>query len=82
MDGIYEALERRVVELEERLAAEPGAVRKKAGRVIDEVLDGLDTGALRVCEPTADGWVVHAWVKRAILLSFARFDNVAEAREI
>lgn len=30
----------------------------------------LDRGALRVAEPTADGWVVHAWVKRAILLYF------------
>jgi len=77
MDVIYEALEHRVVELEERLMAEPGAVRKKAGRVIDEVLEGLDTGALRVAEPADGGWVVHAWVKRAILLSFARFDNVA-----
>ena len=77
MNFMYETLERRVVELEERLSAAPGAVRKKAGRVIDEVLDGLDTGALRVCEPSGDGWIVHAWVKRAILLSFARFDNVA-----
>jgi 2,3,4,5-tetrahydropyridine-2-carboxylate N-succinyltransferase len=72
---MFDELERRVVALEERLTADPAAVRKKPGRVIDEVLDGLDTGALRVCEPSDDGWVVHAWIKRAILLSFARFDN-------
>jgi 2,3,4,5-tetrahydropyridine-2-carboxylate N-succinyltransferase len=72
MDG---SLEARVVELEERLAADPKAVKKKAGRVIDEVLEALDTGVLRVCEPIEGEWVVHPWVKRAILLSFARFDN-------
>ncbi len=72
-----EALERRVVELEDRLAAEPEAVKKKAGRVVDEVLDGLDNGILRVCEPREGEWVVHAWIKRAILLSFARYDIVS-----
>ena len=69
-----ESLESRIVELEERLADKPGAIKKKPGRVVEEVLDALDTGKLRVCEPTADGWVVHPWVKRAILLSFSRFD--------
>jgi 2,3,4,5-tetrahydropyridine-2-carboxylate N-succinyltransferase len=75
MSLIIEALESRLVALEERLADEPGAIRKKPGRVIDDVLEALDTGALRVCEPSSGDWVVHAWVKRAILLSFARFDN-------
>ena len=35
---------------------------------------GLDRGELRVAEPTADGWVVHAWLKRAILLYFRIMD--------
>jgi 2,3,4,5-tetrahydropyridine-2-carboxylate N-succinyltransferase len=70
-------LQARLVALEERLADEPGAIRKKAGRVVDEILDGLDTGALRVCTPGEGGWTVNEWVKRAILLSFARYDNVA-----
>jgi 2,3,4,5-tetrahydropyridine-2-carboxylate N-succinyltransferase len=34
------------------------------------VIDALDRGALRVAEPTAEGWIVHAWVKRAILQYF------------
>jgi 2,3,4,5-tetrahydropyridine-2,6-dicarboxylate N-succinyltransferase len=72
-----EALEQRVVELEERLASEPEAVKKKPGRVVDEVLEALDNGTLRVCEPQDEEWVVHAWVKRAILLSFARYDIVS-----
>ena len=77
MSFIIEELESRLIALEERLASDPAAIRKKPGRVIDDVLEALDTGTLRVCEPSGDGWVVHAWVKRAILLSFARFDNVA-----
>jgi 2,3,4,5-tetrahydropyridine-2,6-dicarboxylate N-succinyltransferase len=70
-------LEAQIVALEERLAAEPQAVRKKPGRIVDEVLAALDTGEIRVCEPQGDEWVVHAWVKRAILLSFARYQNEA-----
>jgi 2,3,4,5-tetrahydropyridine-2-carboxylate N-succinyltransferase len=70
-------LEERVVALEERLAEEPDAIRKKPGRVVEEVLAALDEGRLRVCEPREGEWVVNAWVKRAILLSFARFDNEA-----
>jgi 2,3,4,5-tetrahydropyridine-2,6-dicarboxylate N-succinyltransferase len=70
-------LESRVVELEERMTTEPDAVRRKPGRVVDEVLEALDTGGLRVCEPVDGEWVVHAWVKRAIVLSFARFEIVS-----
>jgi 2,3,4,5-tetrahydropyridine-2-carboxylate N-succinyltransferase len=76
-----DSLEARIVELEERLADKPDAIKKKAGRVVEEVLDLLDTGKLRVCEPTDDGWVVHPWVKRAILLSFSRFDNARIVEE-
>jgi 2,3,4,5-tetrahydropyridine-2-carboxylate N-succinyltransferase len=79
MDGTLEA---RVVELEERLAADPKAVKKKAGRVVDEVLEALDTGMLRVCEPIDGEWVVHPWVKRAIVLSFARFDSARIVEDV
>jgi len=75
------SLEERIVALEERLASDPDAVQKKAGRVIVEVLGLLDTGGLRVCEPDGDEWIVHAWIKRAILLSFKRFDNARIVEE-
>jgi 2,3,4,5-tetrahydropyridine-2-carboxylate N-succinyltransferase len=71
-----ETLEDQIIALEERLKTEPEAVKKKPGRILDEVLAALDEGAVRVCEPAGDDWVVHPWVKRAILLSFARYDNV------
>ncbi len=70
-----ETLEAKVVELEERLVSEPKAVRKKPGRVIDEVLEALDTGTLRVCAPVDGEWVVYPWVKRAIVLAFSRFES-------
>src|SRR5579875_3382284 len=57
------------------LAADPRAVRTKAGQVIDEVIDLLDKGRLRVCEPVGDEWITHAWVKQAILLYFARRES-------
>jgi len=37
---------------------------------IREVIDLLDGGSLRVAEPTADGWQVNEWVKKAVVLYF------------
>jgi 2,3,4,5-tetrahydropyridine-2,6-dicarboxylate N-succinyltransferase len=59
----------------EALARGEGDVRGHDGTPVDEVLARLDEGTLRVCEPQEGQWVTHAWVKRAILLSFARFDS-------
>lgn len=65
------ALERAVAQL----VADNSAVRGAAGSVVDEIVDLLDRGELRVCEPGPSGWVTHAWVKQAILLYFARHDS-------
>ncbi|HEX3347098.1 MAG TPA: 2,3,4,5-tetrahydropyridine-2,6-dicarboxylate N-succinyltransferase [Acetobacteraceae bacterium] len=43
-------------------------------RVVESVLDALDTGALRVAEPSDRGWKVNDWAKKAVLLSF-RLNN-------
>ena len=37
---------------------------------IRKVIDLLDEGTLRVAEPTADGWQVNEWVKKAVVLYF------------
>jgi 2,3,4,5-tetrahydropyridine-2-carboxylate N-succinyltransferase len=42
---------------------------------VEQVLDALDAGHLRVAEPTPAGWVVHAWIKQAVLLSFRLAEN-------
>lgn len=35
----------------------------------------LDSGTLRVAEPTDGGWITHQWLKQAILLSFRIMAN-------
>lgn len=40
------------------------------GVAVEEVIDALDRGVLRVAEPRDGAWVVHEWVKQAILLYF------------
>ena len=37
---------------------------------IRKVIDLLDEGALRVADPSADGWQVNEWVKKAVVLYF------------
>ncbi|PWR18717.1 2,3,4,5-tetrahydropyridine-2,6-dicarboxylate N-succinyltransferase [Zavarzinia compransoris] len=54
-------------------AATTGPVRT----AVEQALDLLDGGTVRVAEPTADGWVVNQWLKKAVLLSFRLNDSVA-----
>ena len=44
--------------------------------VVEATLDALDDGSLRVAEPAASGWIVHQWLKQAVLLSFRLNDSV------
>lgn len=37
---------------------------------IKEVIERIDSGALRVAEPTQDGWQVNEWVKKAVVMYF------------
>jgi 2,3,4,5-tetrahydropyridine-2-carboxylate N-succinyltransferase len=37
---------------------------------IHTVIEEIDKGRIRVAEPTADGWQVNEWVKKAVLLYF------------
>lgn len=39
-------------------------------KIVREVVDLLDKGVLRVAEPTADGWQVNEWVKKAVVMYF------------
>ena len=42
---------------------------------VDETLNKLDSGDLRVCEKINNEWQVNQWIKKAILLSFRLNDN-------
>ena len=44
--------------------------------VVDQTLDLLDAGSLRVAEKRDGAWVVNQWLKKAVLLSFRLNDNV------
>jgi 2,3,4,5-tetrahydropyridine-2-carboxylate N-succinyltransferase len=45
--------------------------------VVGQVLDGLESGVLRVAEPDGNGgWRVNEWLKKAVLLSFRINGNV------
>jgi len=37
---------------------------------IREVIAQLDSGSLRVAEPSSNGWIVNEWVKKAVILYF------------
>lgn len=43
---------------------------EKTTTAIRKVVSLLDEGTLRVAEPTADGWQVNEWVKKAVVLYF------------
>ncbi len=46
--------------------------------VVEAALDLLDSGAMRVAEPVGPGeWVVHQWLKQAVLLSFRLYANAS-----
>jgi 2,3,4,5-tetrahydropyridine-2-carboxylate N-succinyltransferase len=42
----------------------------KTQEAIRSVIELLDSGELRVAEPTAEGWQVNEWVKKAVVLYF------------
>jgi 2,3,4,5-tetrahydropyridine-2-carboxylate N-succinyltransferase len=50
----------------------PADVREAVAHVIAE----LDAGRIRVAEKFQGDWVVHQWIKKAVLLSFRLEDNV------
>lgn len=39
-------------------------------RAIEQVIEDLDKGKLRVAEPVNDGWQVNEWIKKAVILYF------------
>ena len=39
-------------------------------QAIETVIESLDKGTLRVAEPTANGWQVNEWIKKAVILYF------------
>ena len=55
---------------EKRAELAPGSAPARIGAAVKEVIDGLDSGKLRVAEKINGTWTVHQWIKQAVLLSF------------
>ena len=60
---------------ENRAQINPGSAPRTLRDAVEQVIAGLDSGKLRVCEKTAGGWTTHQWIKKAVLLSFRLEDN-------
>ena len=60
---------------DKRAELNPGSAPAKIGAAVSEVVAALDAGKLRVAEKIDGAWVVHQWLKKAVLLSFRLEDN-------
>ena len=71
--SLEETIERLWIERDTLSPATTGAARES----VDAALAALESGSVRVAEPQAGGWVVHEWLKKAVLLSFRLEDSAA-----
>ena len=60
---------------EQRASISPASADADVKNAVDETIDLLDQGRLRVAEKTGGEWVTHQWVKKAVLLSFRLHNN-------
>lgn len=58
-----------------RAAITPVNVDNVTRQAINQVIDSLDSGVLRIAEKVNDEWVTNQWLKKAVLLSFCIADN-------
>jgi len=69
-------LPERIDELWERRQELSASTQGADREAVEQALDGLDAGRLRVAAPGGAGWLVHEWLKKAVLLSFRLNDSV------
>ncbi|PJG58522.1 2,3,4,5-tetrahydropyridine-2,6-dicarboxylate N-succinyltransferase [Aeromonas cavernicola] len=60
---------------ERRDTITPSTVDSVTKSAILQVIELLDAGTVRVAEKIAGEWIVHQWLKKAVLLSFRINDN-------
>jgi len=60
---------------ENRAEITPRSVDTHVKEAVEDAIHLLDSGKLRVAEKTDGEWVVHQWLKKAVLLSFRIADN-------
>src|SRR6202008_3320527 len=52
------------------------ATKGEVRDAVETAIAGLDNGTYRTAEKFGDEWVVHQWLKKAVLLSFRLYDSV------
>ncbi|OFZ96629.1 MAG: 2,3,4,5-tetrahydropyridine-2,6-dicarboxylate N-succinyltransferase [Betaproteobacteria bacterium RIFCSPLOWO2_02_FULL_62_17] len=60
---------------ENRATIQPGKAPARIGEAVQQVINQLDQGKLRVAEKLGGNWITHQWLKKAVLLSFRLEDN-------
>jgi 2,3,4,5-tetrahydropyridine-2-carboxylate N-succinyltransferase len=73
----YAALEKTIDAAWETRDTISPATKGPIREAVEQTLDALDSGRLRVAEKRADGWHVNQWTKKAVLLSFRLNDMTA-----
>ncbi|MEW6982603.1 2,3,4,5-tetrahydropyridine-2,6-dicarboxylate N-succinyltransferase [Colwelliaceae bacterium 6471] len=58
-----------------RMNITPATVTVEDKQAVLDALTALNNGSARVAEKIAGEWVVHQWLKKAVLLSFRIWDN-------
>jgi 2,3,4,5-tetrahydropyridine-2,6-dicarboxylate N-succinyltransferase len=53
----------------------PGNLTSELDGALEQAIALLDSGRVRVAEPQGGSWVVHEWLKKAVLLYFRTHDN-------
>ncbi|MEC7885578.1 MAG: 2,3,4,5-tetrahydropyridine-2,6-dicarboxylate N-succinyltransferase [Pseudomonadota bacterium] len=72
MNKNIEIIESAFSDIENITSSNVGSDVKKA---IDDTLNDLDEGKIRVCEKKGADWITNQWIKKAILLSFRTYEN-------
>lgn len=65
----------------QRASLTPSAAPAQLREAVEAALSELDAGRLRVAEKVDGVWIVHQWLKKAVLLSFRLRDNAVMGGE-
>ncbi|CAM3443216.1 2,3,4,5-tetrahydropyridine-2,6-dicarboxylate N-succinyltransferase [Bordetella sputigena] len=60
---------------EARASLTPTDASAEVREAVEHTIDALDAGRLRVADKATGEWIVHQWIKKAVLLSFRLQDN-------
>jgi 2,3,4,5-tetrahydropyridine-2-carboxylate N-succinyltransferase len=60
---------------EERASLGPGGAHSAVRQAVEQAIELLDQGRVRVAEKVQGRWITHQWLKKAVLLSFRLQDN-------